>query len=275
MDSHNILSQFTNTQKSIVPSKKKIQTIQYDASPQQLNWQIPDDKEMEQIEKSLNMPIEGRMTRGLSKKKSSTFSITDIKNSAQRVSDNGGLFDKSASNTNQLQNLSQIYNLGNINNDDHEVPNLNDFNIDNMFRNPSQNDILFLRSNSRNKKPIPIRRPIPEPVFGRSSSAISYNSNIDIDANRGIGSGQHDGVNLLSHLRSSLNADNGGSGFLRIQANDLNRFDIDENNIINLPEMPNISSRGNSYNMMLRNDPTPALFRNASSVIDPKILRKN
>lgn len=75
-------SSINNTQKSIVPTKTKIHTIKFDASPQQLQWQIPNDEEMDQIEKMIGNN-NGPTTR-LGKKKSSTFSINDIKNTTQK-----------------------------------------------------------------------------------------------------------------------------------------------------------------------------------------------
>lgn len=44
--------------------------------------------------------------------------------------------------------------------------------------------------------------------------------------------------------------------------------------MMNIPDIPNISSRGNSFQQLLKNDPTPALFRGGSSIIDPRMFMK-
>lgn len=260
-------SQITNTQRSIVPIKKKIHTIKFDASPHQLVYEIPDDKEIEQIEKTLSQ--NGPMTR-LNKKKSSNFSITDIKNTTQRQIENEDLFNK-ANGNGTSQNLSQILNMYNLPNNDDGDNNPYDVNFDTLFLNQSQNQNsnMMLRSNSRITRSIP-RRPNLQ-FNGKSLSGFSNFSNND--DNRGI-TGHGEGSNIFN-MHGSLNGAL-GNGIIKIQANDINRFDIDENQINNLPDIPNIGgSRNNSFQQLYKSDNTPALFRNGSSIIDPKMLRKN
>lgn len=259
-------SQFTNTQKSIVPSRKKIQTIKFDASPQRIQWQIPDDREMDDIEKSLNM--NGPITR-MAKKKSSTFSVTDIKNTTQKQIDNEDLFNKTS--TPALNpNMSQIYNMYNLqNNDEQDGTNPYDISIENLFQNPSQTNNMLLRSNSKITRSIPRR---PNVGIGKSLSGFSnFSANNEAPNEKRE---DENGTNLFNQLHGSLNGAP-GSGYLKIQATDMNRFDmIDENQIGNLPELPNLSSRNNSIQQIYRNDSTPALLRGGSSIIDSKILRK-
>ena len=263
-------SQFTNTQKSIIPCKKKIQTIKFDASPQQIQWQIPDDKEMEAIERSLSN--NGPMTR-LAKKKSSVFSITDIKNTTQKHIENEDLFNKSQPNPMlNAQSMSQIYDMYNLQNKQGEEPaGPGDIEIGNLFHNPSQiNGNMLLRSNS---KIIRSKASRPQVVQGKSLSGFSnFSQNNDPNAEKT--KELENGSNLFGNLQSSLNGAP-GSGFLKIPAGDLNRFELmDDLQINNLPDLPNISSRNNSFQQLMNNSSTPALFKNSSSIIDPKILKR-
>mmetsp|Transcript_22452 Transcript_22452/g.25836 ORF Transcript_22452/g.25836 Transcript_22452/m.25836 type:complete len:82 (-) Transcript_22452:22-267(-) len=79
---------------------------------------------------------------------------------------------------------------------------------------------------------------------------------------------QIDNQNLFKSLQSSLQQ-------VKVPLQDYSRFDIDDKLINDIPDMPIISSRDNSFQQLLRNDPTPALFRGSSSIIDSRILRKN
>lgn len=73
--------------------------------------------------------------------------------------------------------------------------------------------------------------------------------------------------NLLKVIENSI-------GLVRIPTNQFNRLDYDDKEMMNIPDIPNISSRGNSYQQLWRNDSTPALFRGGSSIIDPLMFMK-
>jgi hypothetical protein len=150
-------SQFQNSlisasQASIVPTKPKIHTIKYNATPQQLAelaCGIPPDHEIEEIEKSLN--ADRPLTRLM--KKSSTFSINDIKTSTQRNIDTE-LFNKQSQ---MSHNMSQFYNMYNLQNDDNDNNIQYNDNMDSLFLNNNPSNML-LRSNSKITRSIP-RRP--------------------------------------------------------------------------------------------------------------------
>jgi hypothetical protein len=61
------------------------------------------------------------------------------------------------------------------------------------------------------------------------------------------------------------------SNYLKIPMQDLSRFDYDEKEIDNLPEIPALNSRDNSFQQLL-NQPVPALFKGSSSIIQ-KIVK--
>lgn len=140
------------SQASIVPTKPKIHTIKYNATPQQLAelaCGIPPDHEIEEIEKSLN--ADRPLTRLM--KKSSTFSINDIKTSTQRNIDTE-LFNKQSQ---MSHNMSQFYNMYNLQNDDNDNNIQYNDNMDSLFLNNNPSNML-LRSNSKITRSIP-RRP--------------------------------------------------------------------------------------------------------------------
>lgn len=254
----------TNTQKSIVPSRKKVHTIKFDASPKQIEFNNKmQEKDIGILDNAFTNA--GPPLTRLAKKKSSTFSITDIKNTTQRQLENDEIFNKSQPNV-QTQFMTQINNMYNLqNNEDPDPTNPYDIQIESLFQNTNQPNMLF-RSNSRITKSIPRR---PNVAFGKSLSGFSNVSQVEKSQEV-----QGDALNAYGNLQSSLNGIQ-GSGFLRINAGDLNsRFELDESQINNLPDLPNISSRNNSFQHLLKNDPTPALFRGSSSIIDPKILKR-
>lgn len=206
-----------------MPTKKKIQTYKFDATPQQINWNHEKaDNEF------LNRTCP--MTR-LAKKKSSTFSITDIK------------IDNSMHNPSQNLN-QQVFNLYGLDDNGPSVEPL-----DNMFLS------------SKPSRPTPLR-PNQNISFQKSMSGFSNLTNSNDFGNNKSSQMQLDNQNLFSQLQSM--------GLAKIQLQDLSRFDIDEKNLNDIPDIPNISSRGNSFQMLLRNDPTPSLFRGTSSIIDFK-----
>jgi len=230
------------SQKSIVPTKKKILTIPADASQHQINWNPTINEE--DLDK--NTPP---LTR-LAKKKSSLLSIKDIGPSIKPLDDEG-LFKKSSNISNI--NYSQLNNLYNLNED--KADNL-DMNLDGIFLNSN---------NPKITKSIPRRPNVPT---GKSFSGFSNVSNSNDFNNNKSSQMQADNQALLSNLQSSFN-------LVKIPVGDFSRFDIDEKQLDNLPDIPNISSRGNSFQQLLRNDPTPALFRGGSSIIDPRFIKKN
>ena len=73
---------------------------------------------------------------------------------------------------------------------------------------------------------------------------------------------QMDNQNLFATLSNM--------GLAKISLQDIGRFDMDDKGLNDIPEIPNISSRNNSFQMLLRNDPTPSLFRGTSSIVDFK-----
>lgn len=240
-------SLYVASQKSIVPSKKEIKTIPYDASLQQINWNPS------QLDDDYADKVDPPLTR-LAKKKSSTFSVHDIKNTTQKKIENEDLFNKLPS-----QNLSQfnigslnnLYNLGDNNGDDAV-----DVNLDGLFKNTN---------GTKSAKPKPIR---PSVQFGKTPSGFSNYSNSNDFGNGKSLQMQNDNSNLFKTLQNSLS-------YVKIPVGDMGRFDIDEKQYDNLPEIPNISSRGNSFQQLLKSDPTPALFRGGSSIIDPRMLKRN
>lgn len=226
-----------------MPSKKPIKTLNYDASLQQINWD-PTPEELDKVTPPL--------TR-LAKKKSSTLSVRDIKNTTQKQIENEDLFNKNSQLASQLNaNLSQLYNLDNENNNNNDNY---DYNIEGLFQ-----------SNSQVKPAKPTARR-PNFGFGKSMSGFSNISNSNDFNNNKSGMMQADNQNLYKALQNSL-------GYVKVPI-DFGGMDIDEKELNNIDDIPNISSRGNSFQQLLKSDPTPALFRGSSSIIDPRMLRKN
>lgn len=254
------------SQNSVVPTKSKIHVINYTSTPQQiaeLARGIPPDHEIEEIEK--NLDAERPLTR-LMAKKSSNFSINDIKGSNLKHSDNYEFFNKPSQLSN---NLSQIYNMYNLPNDDNNYP--NDANIDSLFlmNNPSN---MLLRSNSKILRSIPQRPYMAQVQFGKSLSGLSNISNGNEYGMEKAKDGQEAANNMYSHLQASYGVD---KGYVRIDVNELNKYDIEHQNLDNIQELQPIMSRNSSYQQMFKNTSTPALFRGSSGVIDPKILKKS
>ena len=213
-----------SSQRSIVPTKKKIQTYKFDATPQQINWGFSEKADNDLLNRTWPM------TR-LAKKKSSTFSITDIK------------IDNSMNNPSQIlnQQVSNFYGLED--NGASAEP------LDNMFLS------------SRPSRPTPLRL-APNISLQRSISGFSNLTNSNDYGNNKSSQMQLDNQNLFTQLQNI--------GLAKIPIQDLSRFDIDEKGLNDIPDIPNISSRGNSFQMLLRNDPTPSLFRGTSSIVDFK-----
>ena len=245
-------SQFAS-QKSIVPSKKKIQTIAFDASPHQFDW----GKSM--VENNIPSAIDPPLTR-LAKKKSSTLSIRDIKADTQKQ---GEEIFKNSQNISQsyVNNLNSMYGFGN---DEDNSNNAYDINVDALFLNHNNSNSLF-RGNSRIMKSIPRRANIPFNKTFSGFSGISNSGDLGDNKTKDL---QNDNQNLFKNLQSSL-------GFVKIPTQDLNNIDIDENKINDIPDIPLINSRDNSFQNLLKNDHTPALFRGGSSIIDSRILKKH
>lgn len=107
--------------------------------------------------------------------------------------------------------------------------------------------------------------------FGKSLSGFSNISNGNDYGNEKLKDIQEGNSSLFNQMQGAFG---GEKGYIRIDANELNKYDIDGHGMDNIPDMPLISSRNNSFQQMLRSNPTPALFRGSSSIIDPKILRK-
>jgi len=239
--SQQIDNSFIASQRSVVQTKQTIKTIPIDASPQMINWNPSQlEEEVEKMDKPL--------TR-LEKKKSSTFSITDIKNTTQKKIDNEDLFNKGSLTQNiDLSKLSSLYQLGgDPDNVDYE-PNL---------------DNLLQPSNPKITKSIARRPHVP---FGKSLSGFSNFSNSNDFGNNKSSLMQDNNTNFLKSLQNSL---------VKLPVDRFNHYDIDEKQYDNIPEIPILSSKGNSFQMLFKNDNTPALFRNGSSIIDPRMLKKN
>lgn len=232
------------SQKSIVPIKKKILTIPVDASQHLINWNPTiNDDEINHI---------GPMTR-LSKKKSSVLSIKDVNPSNIKPMDDELLKKPSIGNTqfDISQQLSNLYNLDN-----------NDEGNDNF-------DLQLAKVLDSNNVPTKIHRSIARrPPVAASNKPFSgfsnYSNNNDFASKPGSQINQ-EGSNLFKNI-SSFN-------LVKIPMNDI--FDVDDEAMKNLPEIPNISSRGNSYQNLLKNDSTPTLFKRGSSVIDQRMFKKN
>ncbi|CAI2364872.1 unnamed protein product [Moneuplotes crassus] len=232
------------SQKSVVPTKKKILTIPADASQHLINWNPTiNDDEINHI---------GPMTR-LSKKKSSVLSIKDVNPSIIKPMDDE-LLKKPSNNISQFdisQQLSNLYNLDN-----------NDEGNDNF-------DLQLAKVLDSNNAPTKIHRSIARrPPVAASNKPFSgfsnYSNNNDFTSKPGSQINQ-EGSNLFKNI-SSFN-------LVKIPMNDI--FDVDDEAMKNLPEIPNISSRGNSYQNLLKNDSTPTLFKRGSSVIDQRMFKKN
>jgi hypothetical protein len=239
--SQQIDNSFVASQRSIVPTKQSIKTIPIDASPQIINW---NPSQIEEEVAKMDKPL----TR-LEKKRSSTFSITDIKNTTQKKIDNEDLFNKGSLNQSiDLSKLSKMYQLG-VDPDNGEY----DANFDNLLQ----------PTNPKITKSIARRPNVP---FGKSLSGFSNFSNSNDLGNNKSSLMQENNTNFLKSLQNSL---------VKLPADRFNQYDLDEKQYDNMPEIPDLSSRGNSFQMLFKNDPTPALFRNGSSIIDPRMLKKN
>jgi hypothetical protein len=225
-------------------------TVPADASQHQIVW----NPDMNEEDLGKNAPP---LTR-LAKKKSSTFSIHDIKKPPQAL-DEVGLKKRTSNGMSQinLTNLNNLYNLGDgMNPDDFDI------NLDGLYLNSS---------NPKITKSIP-RRPNVGAGFGKSLSGLSNMSNSNDFGNGKNSQMQADNNNLFKTLQNSLNFQN-SMGFVKVPIN-VEPFDINEKEYDNLAEIPNISSRGNSFQQLLKNDPTPSLFRGSSSIIDPRMIKK-
>ena len=234
------------SQKSIVPTKKKILTIPNDPSQHQILWN-PSIKEedLSQI---------GPMTR-LSKKKSSILSIRDINPSNIKPLDGEDLL-KRTSNISQFDMSKQLSNLYNL--EDKEADN-NDFDmhLEKALNNNNNSNPKITRSIAR--------RPPIEAINKPFSGFSNYSNNNDF-IGKGNSQTNAQGSNLFKNLSSSFN-------LVKIPMNEM--FDVDDETMKNLPDIPNISSRGNSFQNLLKSDPTPALFRGSSSIIDQRFIKKN
>lgn len=212
--------------------------MNYDASLQKINWNPT----------PANDNIDPPMTR-LMKKKSSTFSVRDIPHDPQRGHDDDDIVGRGSLNLSQLNlnNLSNIYNLNNDANDNFDI------NLDGLF--PGSQNTKTLKPTARK----------PNVSFGKSLSGFSNISNSNDFGNNKSSLMQQDNQNLFKTLQNSLN-------FVKIPVSDFVNYDLDDN--YNVPEIPNISSRGNSFRDLLKSDTTPALFRGGSSIIDPRLLKR-
>jgi hypothetical protein len=231
-----------SSQISIVPTKKKIFTIPADASQHQIQWDpyLMNEDEIDNI---------GMKTR-LSKKKSSIFSIKDIVDNMKPL-DDGGLFKKTSNNGRQI-NMSQLNDFYNL---DAGLQDVNlDLNLDNRYSSQIN------RSGIIKSKP----QRVSVGFTGKSSGNFSNISNSNDYGRSQIQDGSN---NLFKHLNNSL-------GLVRIPTNWFNGLEFDDKDMMNIPDIPNISSRGNSFQQLLKNDPTPALFRGGSSIIDPRMFMK-
>jgi hypothetical protein len=229
------------SQKSIVPTKKKILTIPADASQHQIQWD-PYIMNEDEIGKT------GPMTR-LSSKKNSIVSFRDSRN--MKPLDDEALFKKASNNGRQI-NISQLNDFYNLD------PGLQDVNYDLNLDNPYSSQI--------NKSGIIISKP-QRPNFGFTGKSSGNFSNISNSNDYGRSQMQDGSNNLIKALHNSL-------GLVRIPTNQLNGLDFDDKEMMNIPDIANISSRGNSLQQLWRNDTTPALFRGSSSIIDPRMLMK-
>ena len=173
-------SAFISSQKSVVQTKPKINTIAFDASPQQINWNpTPVDDGADKID----APV----TR-LMKKKSSTLSMKDIKNTTQKKIENEDLLNRSSQNYLQID----VSKLGNLYNLDNYPDNVND---------DAGSEGLLIPSNPKITRSIPRRVNVP---FNKSLSGFSNFSNSNDMNNPKSGLMQDSNVNLFKTLQGSI-----------------------------------------------------------------------
>lgn len=240
MDLENLIIHFSaQARKALFPLNKTIQTIPVDASQHQIEWD-PDMKEQDYN----NV---GPLTR-LSKKKSSIMSIKDIHPSIIKPLDENDLL-RRTSNISNIEFSNQINNM---------------YNLDKGNDNFDSQLERILSSNPKITKSIPRR---PQITIGKSLSGFSNISNSNDFGNRNSQL-QAENSNLFKNFQGSLN-------LVKIPMEDLSRFDADEKLMENILDIPIISSRGNSFQNLMKNDSTPALFRGSSSIMDQKNSRKN
>lgn len=173
-------SAFISSQKSVVQTKPKINTIAFDASPQQINWNpTPIDDNLDKVD----API----TR-LMKKKSSTLSMKDIKSTTLKKIENEDLLNRSSQNFLQIDvsKLGTLYNL-------------NDF-PDNA-NDDAGSEGLLIPSNPKITRSIPRRPNVP---FNKSLSGFSNFSNSNDMNNPKNGMMQESSINLFKNLQASL-----------------------------------------------------------------------
>jgi hypothetical protein len=178
-------SAFISSQKSVVQTKPKINTIAFDSSPQQINWNpTPNIENLDNI----GAPI----TR-LMKKKSSTLSMKDIKNTTQKKIENEDLLNRSSQNFLQIDisKLGSLYNL-------------NDF-PDNA-NDDAGSEGLLIPSNPKITRSIPRR---PNVAFNKTLSGFSNYSNSNDMNNPKSGLMQEGNINLFRNLQASLSGNMG------------------------------------------------------------------
>lgn len=164
--------------------------------------------------------------------------------------DDDCLFKRASGNGHQI-NISQLNDFYNLDAGGHDIK--YDLNLDDLYLNNNNSGI--------------IRSKPQRPNVGFNGKSFSNFSNISNSNDYGKSQMQDGNNNLFKVLQNSL-------GLVKIPTNQFRGLDFDEKDMMDIPDIPNISSRGNSFQQLLRNDPTPALFRGGSSIIDPRMMLK-
>lgn len=248
-----------NSQLSIIPRRKKVKTIPFDASPHQIEWENAKKKNQEPVDILL-----GRNTGinwGVSKSKESVVSVNNIIGRSQTSNKSDvKLFGKSQDLGADFQNsLNKLYGLKNIGDN---PPNPADFNVDSLFgSNVNGTPNLFLKDKPNTRARAAYKS--SNLNFKNSLSGLSFNSFEPSDMKIKDTPGVFHGTGTNAPNNFAL----GGDQMIKITARDLNQFDI-------INEESDPPSPNNSLGALFKIDQTPALFRGNSGIIDPKTLKR-
>lgn len=245
------------SQLSIIPKRKKVKTIPFNASPHQIDWSK--DLPLKKIEENVDnlLSISPNLNLQMNRSKESLVSFKNSNNKSQVSvkslrSEENGMKIKS-------EFAKGIHNCTDANPIAEHLPNPADFNADSLFGSnavPSQN--MFMRDKTSG------RMKASNFNFKPSFSGLSYNS-FDPSESK-LKEPASISQNPVLHLKNSL-AIPGGENLIRINAKDLHQFEIDHDQL-------DVGSQNGSLAELFDNEQTPLLFRGNSGIIDPHSMKR-
>lgn len=242
-----------NSQLSIIPKRKRVKTIPFNASPHNIDWSKSALKKINPAEilicNSQNLDVNPK------KSKESAVSVNNILNRSQvsnrSVKSDDKLFDRSQDIGGLLQSSLQRLYGGNENGNPHNPA---EFNPGSLFS--SIKDTQNLQKKDRGGKP-------SRNMFKNSLSGFS-NTSFDCIDLRGKDLAAPS-QNPVSILQNSLQL--GGNGLVKITLKDPSQLDF-------IKESSDKDSDQNSLSELFNINQTPNLFRGDSGVIDPNSFKR-